>query len=123
MNTTFTFETDTGLLGETKPSPTWQAAWRFARQIVSQGFLPRRHFIDRIAERALGGGVRFDPRTFRTEFHRAAHYRQTRPGYTTRIAVVRGVPILYRIGGRVGNPHRAHWRAATRFSVAAQRAN
>jgi len=102
MNTTFTFETGTGLLGETKPSPTWQAAWRFARQLVSQGFLPRRHFIDRIAERALGGGVRFDPRTFRTEFHSAQHLRQTRPGYTTRIAVVRGVPILYRIGGRVG---------------------
>lgn len=102
MNTALTFESEAGLLGETKPSPTWQAAWRFARQIRGKGFLPERHFIDRIAERALGGGVRFDPRTFRTEFYNARHYRQTRPGYTTRIAVVRDVPILYRIGGRRG---------------------
>jgi len=97
MNDTFTFET-----AKKKPSPRWQAAQRFASALRSQGFLPRMHFIDRIAERGLGGGIRFDPRTFRSEFFRAAHYRQTRPGYKLRIAVVRGVPILYRAGGRSG---------------------
>jgi outer membrane protein OmpA-like peptidoglycan-associated protein len=103
MSNPITFEADADLLGETKPSPAWQAAWRFARQLHSHGFLPRKHFIDRIAERALGGGIRFDPRMFRTEFDRAEHYRQTRSGYNTRIAVVRGVPILYRTGGQRGN--------------------
>jgi hypothetical protein len=97
MFDTFTFETS-----KKKPDPRWQAARRFARALRSEGFLARRHFIDRIAERGWGSGVRFDPRTFRSEFFRAAHYRQTRPGYNTRIAVVRGVPILYRVGGRSG---------------------
>ena len=97
MFSTVTFETSTK-----KRSPRWEAARRFARALLSEGFLARTHFIDRIAERGLGGGIRFDPRTFRSEFLHAAHYRQTRPGYTTRIAVVRGVPILYRTGGRSG---------------------
>jgi hypothetical protein len=88
---------------EGKPSPQWQAAWRFAAAIRKQGFLPGRHFIDRMAKRAVGEGIRFDPRTFRSEFFGARHYRQTRPGYNTRIAVVRGIPILYLIGGRSGN--------------------
>jgi hypothetical protein len=90
-------------LSELKPNPTLQAAQGFARRIVRDGFLPRRHFIERLAQRGLGKGIRFDPRTFRTEFYRAAHYRQTRPGYNARIAVVRGLPILYRVGGRLGN--------------------
>ena len=97
MTNTFTFETS-----KKKPSPRSQAALRFARALRKDGFLPRTHFIERISERALGGGIRFDPRTFRSEFDRAAHYRQTRPGYKMRIAVVRGVPILYRVGGRSG---------------------
>jgi len=97
MFDTFTFET----LAK-KPDPRWQAAGRFARALRSEGFLARRHFVDRIAERGWGSGVRFDPRTFRSEFFRAAHYRQTRPGYNTRIAIVRGVPVLYRVGGRSG---------------------
>ena len=97
MLSTSTFETSTK-----RPSPRWEAARRFARALVSQGFLARTHFIDRIAERGLGSGIRFDPRTFPSEFVHAAHYRQTRPGYNTRIAVVRGVPILYRTGGRSG---------------------
>lgn len=88
--------------GET-PGPAWQAAWRFATAIRKQGFLPKRHFIDRIAERGIGGGTRFDPRTFGREFFGARHYRQTRPGYKTRIAVVRGIPILYLAGGPRGN--------------------
>jgi len=94
---TFTFETSTK-----RPSLRSQAARRFARALLSQGFLARPHFLDRVAERGWGSGVRIDPQTFRSEFFRAAHYRQTRPGYNTRIAVVRGVQILYRAGGRSG---------------------
>lgn len=88
---------------EQKPSPAWQAAWRFATAIRKQGFLPKTHFIDRIAQRALGEGTRFDPRTFRREFFSARHYRQARPGYNTRIAVVRDIPLLYIAGGPRGN--------------------
>jgi hypothetical protein len=85
-----------------RPSPAWQAAWRFAAAIRKDGFMPTRHFIDRIAKRALGSGTRFDRRTFRSEFLAAPHYRQTSPGYSNRIAVVRDVPILYTIGGPRG---------------------
>jgi hypothetical protein len=68
-----------------------------------QGFLPTQHFLDRLRERAQAQGIRFEPRTFASEFQRAAHYRQTRPGYSTRIAVMRGLPLLYRMGGERGN--------------------
>jgi hypothetical protein len=78
-----------------------------ARRLMSilrqQGFLPTQHFLDRLRERAQARGIRFDPRLFGGEFQRARHYRQTRPGYTTRIAVMRGLPILYRMGGQAGN--------------------
>ena len=74
-------------------------ALRFARRLKQQGFVPTRHFVERFLQRALGAGLRFDPRTFRREFLAARHFRQTRSGYQTRIAVVRGVPILYRRGG------------------------
>ena len=60
MSNPITLETGAELLSETKPSPAWQAAWRFARQLLPHGFIPRTHFIDRISERALGGGIRFD---------------------------------------------------------------
>jgi len=59
MFDTFTFETSTK-----KPDPRWQAAHRFARALRSEGFLARRHFIDRIAERGWGSGVRFDPPSY-----------------------------------------------------------
>jgi hypothetical protein len=84
-------------------SPGWQAAWRFANAIRAHGFLPRQHFIERLCERGIGVGVKFDPRTFRREFLGGAHYRQTRPGYSLRVAVVRKLPILYRMGGWRGN--------------------
>ena len=77
-------------------------ALRFARQLKQQGFLPTRHFVERFLQRVLARGMRFDPRAFRREFFAARHYRQTRPGYRTRIAVVRGVPVLYRRGGWAG---------------------
>ena len=60
MFDTFTFETSTK-----KPDPRWQAAHRFARALLSHGFLPQKHFIDRIAERGWGSGVRFDPRSYK----------------------------------------------------------
>src|SRR5690349_17318309 len=82
--------------------PSWQSAWRFATAIKSDGFEPRLHFIERICERAIPAGVTFDPRTFKSEFLKARHYRQTRPGYSLRIAVVRTVPIFYRVGGWSG---------------------
>ncbi len=91
------------LMEETKPDPAWQAAWRFASAIRKQGFLPKKHFVDRIAQRGISEGTRFDPRTFRREFFRAQHYQQTRPGYNLRIAVVRDIPVLYRMGGPRGS--------------------
>ncbi|HQW38910.1 MAG TPA: hypothetical protein PLO00_09335, partial [Usitatibacteraceae bacterium] len=78
------------------------AALRFARRLKQQGFLPTHHFAERFLQRVLARGLRFDPRTFRREFFAARHYRQTRPGFSTRIAVVRGVPVIYRRDGRTG---------------------
>ncbi|MBV9790862.1 MAG: hypothetical protein JOZ51_21890 [Chloroflexi bacterium] len=78
-------------------------ARRLPALLRQQGFLPTQHFLDRLRERAQARGIRFDPRLFGDEFQRARHYRQTRPGYTTRIAVMRGLPVLYRMGGRTGN--------------------
>src|SRR5882724_1126549 len=74
MFDTFTFETSTK-----KPDPRWQAAHRFARALRSEGFLARRHFIDRIAERGWGSGVRFDPPFYndsRTEQRAASRNRE-----------------------------------------------
>lgn len=68
-----------------------------------QGFLVTHHFLERLQERALQQGIRFSPSSFSRDFQRAKHFRQTRPGYNSRIALLRGMPILYRIGGRVGN--------------------
>ena len=64
-----------------------------------QGFIPTTHFLQRLQQRALAEGVRFGAGQFGKEFARARHFRQTRPGYNTRIAVVRGIPVLYRFGG------------------------
>ncbi len=102
-NDSIGFRQFNGLMEETKSDPAWQAAWRFATAIRKQGFLPKKHFVDRIAQRGIGQGTRFDPRTFRTEFFRAQHYQQTRPGYNMRIAIVRGIPVLYRMGGPRGS--------------------
>jgi hypothetical protein len=72
-------------------------------ELRRQGFLPSDHFVQRLLERSRALGVRFDPRPFRSEFLRARHFRQTRPGYKTRIALVRGIPIVYRLGGPAGD--------------------
>ncbi|MGI0487438.1 hypothetical protein ACN4EK_18500 [Pantanalinema rosaneae CENA516] len=93
------FEDELGRRGQAGRNP----AHRFAAHLKRQGFLPTLHFTQRFLQRLLANGVRFDPRTFVQEFRNAKHYRQTRPGYNTRLAVVRGVPIVYRPGGENGN--------------------
>jgi hypothetical protein len=80
---------------------TWLMAERLAAVLRRQGFLPRVHFLERWLERARPF-VRLDPATFRRQFQQARHYRQTRPGYRSRIAVIAGMPILYRMGGPRG---------------------
>ena len=67
-----------------------------------QGFVVTRHFLDRWMERAHSQGIRFDPRTFASEFRQCPHFRQTRPGYRTRIALMWGMPVIYRMGGPKG---------------------
>lgn len=78
-------------------------AKRFASALRRDGFLPSYHFPQQFLRRVLALGHRFDPDTFRDEFFNARHYRQTRRGYNTRIAVVRDVPVVYRMGGFTGN--------------------
>lgn len=78
-------------------------ARRLASLLRQQGFLPSQHFLDRLLERGQREGIRFDPRTFGAEFQRARHFRQTRAGYNTRIALLRGLPVLYRVSGDAGN--------------------
>src|SRR5437899_7766280 len=91
------------LRGQTRIDPSGQRAMRFTAALRRQGFLPSGHFTVRLLERALQQGIRLDPRTFPDEFRQAPHYRQTRRGYNTRIAVVRGLPVLYRMGGENAN--------------------
>ncbi|HIK39299.1 hypothetical protein [Thermoleptolyngbya sp. M55_K2018_002] len=93
------FEDEFGRRGQAGRS----IAQRFAAHLKRHGFLPTVHFTQRFLQRLASKGVRFDPRTFVREFRTAKHYRQTRPGYNTRLAVVRGVPIVYRPGGENGN--------------------
>jgi hypothetical protein len=77
-------------------------ARRFQSHLRQQGFLVTRHFLDRLLERAQGEGIRFNPRTFANDFRMAPHFRQTRPGYNTRFALLHGLPLLYRMGGPRG---------------------
>ncbi len=72
---------------------------RLPAHLRRQGFLVTRHFLDRLLERAQAQGIRFNPRSFGDEFRRAQHFRQTRPGYNTRIALMQGLPVLYRMSG------------------------
>jgi hypothetical protein len=81
---------------------TWLMAERLATALRRQGFIPRVHFLERWLERARAFGVRLDPATFRRQFQQARHYRQTRPGYSNRIVVIAGTPVLYRMGGPRG---------------------
>jgi hypothetical protein len=80
--------------------PAAQAANRFSTYLRRAGFWPTEHFTLRFLERALPLGL--DPRTFRSEFYGARHFSQTRPGYNTRIALIRDIPVLYRPSGFKG---------------------
>jgi hypothetical protein len=90
------------LPGRVRTDRTWLMAERLAAVLRRQGFIVRVHFLVRWLERARAFGVRLDPATFRRQFLQARHYRQTRPGYHNRIAVVAGMPVLYRMGGPRG---------------------
>lgn len=78
------------------------AAQRFGKKIKRLGFWPTQHFLERFQQRLSSSGVRLDAREFARQFFGAAHYRQTRPGYNTRIAVVNRIPIVYRPSGWKG---------------------
>jgi hypothetical protein len=80
----------------------WRQAERVAAALRRQGFITRVHFLERFLQRVQELGIRFDPATFGHRFERARHYRQTRPGYTNRVAVVGGLPVVYRMGGPRG---------------------
>jgi hypothetical protein len=104
------FELNLEDAAEAMAAPPRGQAGRFpARHLPTrlrqQGFLVTRHFLDRLIERAQAQGIRFNPRTFAQDFRAAPHFRQTRPGYNTRIAVIQGLPVLYRMSGPRGlNP-------------------
>jgi hypothetical protein len=90
------------LLRRARTDRTWLMAERLATALRRQGFIPKVHFLERWLERARAFGVRLDPATFRRQFQQALHYRQTRPGYSNRIVVIAGTPVLYRMGGPRG---------------------
>jgi len=104
------FELELEDAAEAMAAPPRGQAGRFpARRLPAhlrrQGFLVTRHFLDRLVERAQAQGIRFNPRTFAQDFRAARHFRQTRPGYNTRIAMIQGLPVLYRMSGPRGlNP-------------------
>jgi predicted TIM-barrel fold metal-dependent hydrolase len=78
-------------------------AGRLASHLRGQGFIPTAHFLQRFVERLQREGLRYEPRRFGRDFDAARHARQTRPGKTTNLAWVWGVPIVYRRGGQAGN--------------------
>jgi hypothetical protein len=94
-------QVDEAVYGDLRGRAIRHRAQQFASHLRRQGFLPTPHFPQRFLQRVLSRRIRFDPRTFRREFYRAQHYR--RPGSPTRIAVVHGVPVLYRIGAEGDN--------------------
>src|SRR5215216_2411662 len=67
-----------------------------SQALQRQGFLPSHEFIVRFIERLRACNLKFDPRAFRCEFYNARHYRQTGSRFKPRIAVIRGIAVLYR---------------------------
>ena len=85
-----------------KTGPAAQAANRFATYLRHVGFWPTAHFTLRFLQRAQPLGL--SPKTFRTEFYRARHFRQTKPMYAnSRVALIRDIPVLYRPSGWRGD--------------------
>ena len=70
-----------------------------SQALQRQGFLPSHEFIVRFIERLRACNLKFDPRAFRCEFYNARHYRQTGSRFKPRIALIRGIAVLYRPGG------------------------
>jgi hypothetical protein len=93
-----------------KRAQTGQAGRRplqkFLRILKQDGFLPTVHFAERFLERVAATGATYDPYRFKRDFLNARHYRQTERKYLgRRYAIVNGIPVVYRMGGRTGrNP-------------------
>lgn len=93
-----------------KRAQTGQAGRRplqnFLRILKQDGFLPTVHFAERFLERVAATGATYDPYHFKRDFLNARHYRQTERKYLgRRYAIVNGIPVVYRMGGRTGrNP-------------------
>lgn len=86
-------------LGRT--SPSWRAVNRFTQALREFGFLPSLHFGERFLKR-VSGKHRISAEAFARSFERGTHYCDTRPGRHSRIAMVMGIPVVYRYGGRSG---------------------
>jgi hypothetical protein len=68
---------------------------RLARQLRGQGFRLTRRFAAQFVRR-LPGDRPFHPYRFRRAFFEARRFRPARPGLPWRVALVRGLPIVYR---------------------------
>ena len=75
----------------------------FAERLRRQGFLPSQEFVVRFMQRLRDCGIWFDARAFRHEFCGARHYRQVGSRFAPNIAIVRGIPVLYRSDGGAGD--------------------
>ena len=91
----------TSLPRQAKSDPSLRTSLAFARALRAFGFLPRPHFIQRWSERARRSGVQPDPAAFARAFQRGRHFSQT-DDHHSRVAVIRGIPVTYVIGGRTG---------------------
>src|SRR2546423_7825174 len=74
-------------------------AKRFAEHLRMQGFVPSQEFVTRFTQRLQDSCLRFAPHTFHNEFFRARHYRQIGSRFKPRIAMIKGIPVLYRPDG------------------------
>ena len=69
-----------------------------AASLRRQGFSPTQEFVVRFEERLQRRGIRFDLCRFKEEFYAARHYQQLPPRRRPRIAIMRGLPVLYQSG-------------------------
>lgn len=83
-----------GEVGEETAVLRWQQA------LNQQGFRATPQFVRGWRQALRAKGLRVPPEEFHPLFANARHLRQTIPGYTTRIAVWRGIAILYQRGNQ-----------------------
>jgi hypothetical protein len=83
-----------------RPMPArWQTAGRpFTDALWKQGFAVMPQFVLGFLEGLRAHGRRLPPHRFRRAFYQARHYRQTQPGFNTRLADIAGLVVLYRLG-------------------------